>query len=678
MTLRKTLARSILTTSLLLPLLACETEVRPDAAPAEVPGPYGEEEPDVGVQAHPGELEGHTMVSYDLNTGEESIVVVPREPDGGDREAPFDIGYLAFQREQFLELYTEPLGPDVPPPPSIHGNDDRVRVTNTTDWPHSAVVKLVVTFASGDEFGCSGTLVGTRTVLTAAHCVHDAGLGWATEVEVIPGKDDASEPYGSTLATHLQAETEWVTDADQDFDWAIMTLNTHIGELTGWLGYAELTDGTIDGLPMELAGYPGDLAGGRQMYHSEGFIEDESDLMVDHDADTMAGMSGSGIRADDWTWANHVIGVHTAGGADENYGTRIDGYRFDTIEDFIDDEGTLADSTRWPLTNAYQAQIAAWAAKDGVQVIAGKFNHDDHTDLVLTGRSGWNTIPVAFSDGAGGFSYTNSYVPWVPSWTANANVTVHAADFDGDGLTDLALTNSSSWNSVPVAFSNGDGTFDVANMYEPEITAWARTWNVDVAAGQFNDDSCADLAFTGTGYWGEIRLALSNCDGTFDTFTHSVQYVDTWASSAGVKMLVGNYDGDAYDDILLTGGNGWGSLPVAFANGDGTFTVSNRSVSNVPTWATLDDVQILVGNFDGLGGDDLALTGIRDWGTLPVALSNGDGSFTVRNEDAGIFALLAQMENVTAVAGTFDAGSMADVALLGSAVWNSVPIAMGN
>jgi hypothetical protein len=36
-------------------------------------------------------------------------------------------------------------------------------------------------------------------------------------------------------------------------------------------------------------------------------------------------------------------------------------------------------------------------------------------------------------------------------------------DFDHDGKWDIALTGGDGWNTVPVAFSNNDGTFRVTN-----------------------------------------------------------------------------------------------------------------------------------------------------------------------------------------------------------------------
>jgi hypothetical protein len=48
-----------------------------------------------------------------------------------------------------------------------------------------------------------------------------------------------------------------------------------------------------------------------------------------------------------------------------------------------------------------------------------------------------------------------------------------AADFNGDGKADLALTGGPSWNTVPVAFSNGDGTFRVTDTMEVTFATYA-------------------------------------------------------------------------------------------------------------------------------------------------------------------------------------------------------------
>jgi hypothetical protein len=119
-------------------------------------------------------------------------------------------------------------------------------------------------------------------------------------------------------------------------------------------------------------------------------------------------------------------------------------------------------------------------------VLTGDFNGDGRTDIALTGGAGWKSVPVAFSNGDGTWRVTNQNVPDFGAWAAEPNVKVLTGDFNGDGRTDIALTGDAGWKSVPVAFSNGDGTWRVTNQNAPDFGAWAAEPNVKVLTGDFN------------------------------------------------------------------------------------------------------------------------------------------------------------------------------------------------
>ena len=55
-------------------------------------------------------------------------------------------------------------------------------------------------------------------------------------------------------------------------------------------------------------------------------------------------------------------------------------------------------------------QFAIWAQAPGVKVVSGDVNHDGRADLMLTGGPGWNTLPVGFSRGNGTFRVTNEAI----------------------------------------------------------------------------------------------------------------------------------------------------------------------------------------------------------------------------------------------------------------------------
>jgi len=233
-------------------------------------------------------------------------------------------------------------------------------------------------------------------------------------------------------------------------------------------------------------------------------------------------------------------------------------------------------------------------------------------------------------------------------------VAAAAGDFDGDGRDDLALTGPASWSTIPVAFSDGDGAFTDTNNLVGEFPAAASAQlhpGVQVFTGRFNDDDKTDIVEIGATDAGQDVMMVAQPTktggrGVFETVKNAdkVGVFSGWASGPGVQIVPGDYNGDTYTDIALTGVSGWSTVPIAFSDRSGSFTVTNAQVPHFPTWATATQTgaSVLAGRFDSDARTDLALVGGAGWWTIPVALSQGDGTFQVRNSDGGYVSQLAQ------------------------------------
>lgn len=111
---------------------------------------------------------------------------------------------------------------------NVFGKDPRVKVTSAK-YPYSTLGKL-------DGEGASGTLVGRRLVLTAAHCIIDTKTHQlfndltTFSVGVVNGK-----ARDSANMIHFW----WGTtdpDNDREHDWALILLDKPLGDKYGWMG----------------------------------------------------------------------------------------------------------------------------------------------------------------------------------------------------------------------------------------------------------------------------------------------------------------------------------------------------------------------------------------------------------------------------------------------------------
>ena len=279
-------------------------------------------------------------------------------------------------------------------------------------------------------------------------------------------------------------------------------------------------------------------------------------------------------------------------------------------------------------------------------MFAGDFNGNGLTDLALVRQvPGWNTIPIAFANGDGSWSVTNGPAPnFIADWANQPGVRVLAGDFNGNGLSDFALVRQTpGWNTIPIAFANGDGTWNVTNGPAPSFIAdWANQPGVRIVAGDFNGNGLTDLALVRqTPGWNTIPIAFANGDGTWNVTNGSApNFITDWANQPGVRMLAGDFNGNGLTDLALVRQTpGWNTIPIAFANGDGTWNVTNGPAPNfIADWANQAGVRIVAGDFNADGLTDLAL--VRQapgWATIPVAFATGDGNWTVTNGLAADF-----------------------------------------
>jgi TolB protein len=263
---------------------------------------------------------------------------------------------------------------------------------------------------------------------------------------------------------------------------------------------------------------------------------------------------------------------------------------------------------------AFAAPVSYPVGSRPSALAAADFDEDGITDLAVACRSS-NAVYVARGLGADGTG-NGSFAPAVSYPTAALPVALATADFDHDGITDLAVVGNSS-GEVSLLRGNGssghgDGTF------APAVTCFAGTGATALATGDFDEDGATDLAVALNTTSGGVALLRGLGDGSFATAVHYP------AGAAPVAIAVTDFTGDGVADLLLANrsGNVVSCLPGSSSggHGDGTFGAPIAfATAAYPSGLALGDF-----NLDGL--PDLAVshsTGTNTLVLLPEVCAAG-------------------------------------------------------
>jgi hypothetical protein len=264
----------------------------------------------------------------------------------------------------------------------------------------------------------------------------------------------------------------------------------------------------------------------------------------------------------------------------------------------------------------------ALSGQMGNNVTFADFNGDGILDLADTNSSsGQVTVYLATSATtyASGAAYTT------PN-NVYHQCSMTAGDLTGDGKPEIVTANCND-NNISVYVNKGDGTFKAAAYYNAAYDATAGLTGIvadiyphAVTIADVNGDGKADVISTNY-YGGDVTILLGNGDGTLQSATMGYAV----GGYPYTPAIVADFNGDGVPDIVVPDEEY--SLVFMKGYGDGTFRAGVDYYSQLTDNAYAYSYGIATGDFNGDGIPDFVIGNYNDSTVgVTVFLSRLDGS----------------------------------------------------
>jgi hypothetical protein len=335
----------------------------------------------------------------------------------------------------------------------------------------------------------------------------------------------------------------------------------------------------------------------------------------------------------------------------------------------------------------------------------GDFNGDGVTDVFAAIQLADGSYQWVYSSG-GAASYANLATTTVPYSE------LQFGDFNGDGKTDVLAAESQSDGSLQIVYwpgglgsgvtlgnipapapalrvgdFNGDGISDlmalrcgmlgplsISPIHTLAQSGYSTFYNT--LAGDVNGDGLADVILVST---------CQNSNQFLNCATHHLQAAAALGTSAHTytlvapqqlgansldftyyKALPGDFNGDGKTDLALINlGAPDLTIYIALSNGDGTFTLGSAQTFTGETWGVFNPV---VGDFNGDGKADLALTTVCEIISGSCSVGDNNSVYIATSSGAGVITLGARQDlgaagwvNFYAFAGDFNGDGKTDL-----------------
>lgn len=252
--------------------------------------------------------------------------------------------------------------------------------------------------------------------------------------------------------------------------------------------------------------------------------------------------------------------------------------------------------------NSFDTRVDLPVAAGQYTIAIGDLDHDGKPDLAMT-NSGNDAISIFRNTSIPGTLTAATFDPKVNLATGVSPFGLVMTDIDGDGRTDLAVSNQVSTTISIFRNISTPGFLDAGSFASKVDFASGSLPNV-IAAGDIDGDGKVDLTVSNLAGDSFSVFRNTSTSGVINSGSLAAK-VDFATDGQPYGMAIGDLNGDSRADIMIANQNS-NSISL-FRNASSAGVINAGSLSRFDYTTELRPVEIAIGDMDGDGKTDFAV-----------------------------------------------------------------------
>lgn len=254
----------------------------------------------------------------------------------------------------------------------------------------------------------------------------------------------------------------------------------------------------------------------------------------------------------------------------------------------------------WKNENNYY--LSDWELDLKDEILSADFTGNDIEELFIVNTSSKNSSLFSYENGSWKEKYRNNKKKYIGKYRIRSSTSFFIIDYNGDGTDELGVIDLRKDRMSLLQYQSSKKDFEEIASFNFEGSGWSSDKTDQYMIGDFNGDGREELLLINGTSAKLLSLNFERQDFEIRSINGELKHSDIGESS---QYLIGDFNGIGKDQLFIMNGDSKQAKLFTYESSGWEIDYENKNKQSLGSWFINRDDIFLVGDFDQNGKDEI-------------------------------------------------------------------------